>query len=140
MPGASVADYRLTGLSRGHLVPARDVAHDEEAMRDSFLLPNAVPQNSVMNRSSWRRVENQVRKLAEEADAVIVVTGAVFTEDPERIGAGSVAVPSDLYKVILVCQAGRYRLIAVMMPNAETGTAHSNRLSRRWPKSRSVPG
>lgn len=50
-----------------------------------------------------------------------MVTGAVFTEAPERIGSGSVAVPSELYKVILACQGGRYRLIAVMMPNAETG-------------------
>ncbi len=98
IPGALLAGYRSTGFSRGHLVPARDVAHDEEALRDSFLLSNAVPQNSVMNRSSRSRLENQVRKLAEEADSVIVVTGAIFTERPDRIGAGGVAVPSALYK------------------------------------------
>lgn len=43
-PGASNADYRNTSFSRGHLMPARDVALDEQALRDSFLLSNAVPQ------------------------------------------------------------------------------------------------
>lgn len=120
MPGATVADYRNSGLSRGHLVPARDMTHDEQALRDSFLLSDAVPQNSAMNRSSWRRLENQVRKLAVDAESVIVITGAIFAERPDRIGAGGVAVPAKLYKVILVCEAGSTRLIAVMMPNEET--------------------
>lgn len=97
MPGASVAGYRSTGFSRGHLVPARDVAHDEEALRDSFL----------------------VRKLAAEVYSVIVVTGAIFAEIPERIGLGGIAVPAQLYKVILVCKGSRTSLIAVMMPNAD---------------------
>ena len=108
MPGASVADYRQTGFSRGHLVPARDMAFDEQAIRDSFLLSNAIPQDAVMNRSSWRRLENWVRKLAVDADSVIVITGAIFAGNPDRIGAGRVAVPSDLYKVILVCQSGPF--------------------------------
>lgn len=50
---------------------------------------------------------------------MIVVTGAIFAEAPERIGAGGVAVPSTLHKVVLVSQAGRSRPLAAMMPNAE---------------------
>lgn len=65
------------------------MAFDEHAIRDSFLLSNAIPQDAVMNRSSWRRLENWVRKLAVDADSV--------------------------------CQSGRSRLMAVIMPNAETG-------------------
>ncbi len=41
MPGASDGDYRSSGFSRGHMVPAADVAGNEEAVRDSFLLSNA---------------------------------------------------------------------------------------------------
>lgn len=49
-----------------------------------------------------------------------MVTGAIFAETPERIGAGGVAVPTELYKAILVSGVRDYRLIAVVMPNAET--------------------
>lgn len=117
-PGATVEDYRNSGYSRGHLVPARDVGYDEQAFDESFLLSNAVPQNSEMNVSAWRRLENWVRKLAADADSVIVVTGAIFAEDAQRVGAG-VAVPSGLYKVILVNEGSQSLLIAVIMPNAE---------------------
>lgn len=118
MLGATVADYRNSGYSRGHLVPARDMSYDQQALAGSFLLSNAVPQNALMNRSLWRRLENWVRKLAVDADSVIVVTGAIFSEYAEKIGAG-VAVPSDLYKVILINEGSQSRLIAVIMPNAE---------------------
>lgn len=72
-----------------------------------------------MNRSIWRRLENRLRKLSKEADPVIVVTGAIFTEAPERIGASGVAVPSALYKVVLVRKSGKTHLTAAMIPNAE---------------------
>lgn len=120
MSGASAADYRDSGFSRGHLVPARDVAHDEQALSDSFLLSNAVPQDSAMNHSIWRRLENRVRKLAKEADSVIVVTGAIFPANAQTIGPGAVAVPSHLYKVVLVNERSRASLFAVIIPNAET--------------------
>lgn len=119
IPGAADADYRNSGFSRGHLVPARDMAHDEQALSDSFLLSNAVPQNVVMNRSIWRSLENRVRNLALGADSVTVVTGAIFPENPDRIGANGVAVPSHLYKVILVERGGRSRLLASVIPNSD---------------------
>lgn len=121
MPSASDSDYRNSGFSRGHLIPARDMARDEQALSDSFLLSNAVPQNSMMNSSVWRRVENRTRKLAESADSVIVVTGAIFEENAERIGVGRVGVPSELYKVILIVSGTQFRLIAFAVPNTETG-------------------
>lgn len=119
-PGASDADYRNSGWSRGHLVPARDMSFDEQAWLDSFLLSNAVPQNVRLNGSAWRRLENQVRKTAETADSVVVITGAIFTEDAERIGAGGVAVPAALYKVILVLEHSRAWITAAILPNTES--------------------
>lgn len=118
MPGASDADYRNSGFSRGHLVPARDVAGDEQSLRDSFLLSNAVAQDSSMNLSIWRRLENRTRRLSEAADSVIVVTGVVFDENARRIGAGRVGVPREMYKVILSVQGSQFRLIAFAVPNA----------------------
>lgn len=104
------------------MVPAADVAGGEQALSDSFLLPNAAPQNSTMNASAWRRLENRVRKLAQVADSVIVVTGAIFAASPERIGAGGVAVPTELYEVILVLDGGRPWVAAAIVPNTEAGS------------------
>lgn len=73
-----------------------------------------------MNSSLWRRLENEVRKLARTADSVIVVTGAIFAEDAERIVSGGVAVPAELYKVVLVLQHGRAWMTAAILPNAES--------------------
>jgi hypothetical protein len=38
LPPAHDSDYRHSGYSRGHLVPAADVASSEQAVSDSFLL------------------------------------------------------------------------------------------------------
>lgn len=84
-------------------------------------MSNVVPQNAGMDGSIWRRLENLVRRLAAEADSVIVVTGAIFPVNAERIGAGGVAVPAELYKVVLIRNGSQSRLFAVMMPNAEAG-------------------
>lgn len=43
---------------------------------------------------------------------MIVITGALFNANPHRIGKGGVAVPDALYKVILVSDGDRNRLIA----------------------------
>src|SRR5262245_3103543 len=88
---ASDSDYRGSGYSRGHLVPAADAAWSEEAMRATFLLSNAVPQFQRMNAGLWRQVEARVRRLAAESDAVYVFTGPLFERKLERVGAGKVA-------------------------------------------------
>lgn len=61
MPGATDADYRNSGFSGGHAVPARDMAFNDEARDDTFLRSAAVPQDPLMNSSIWRRMENRVR-------------------------------------------------------------------------------
>lgn len=117
--GATDADYRNSSYARGHMVPARDLSWSEDASRDSFLLSNAVPQNPAMNRSVWRRLENEVRRRAQSADSVIVFTGPVFCPDSPRIGHGRVAVPCELFKVAVELCAGRTRVLAVVVPNAD---------------------
>lgn len=51
---------------------------------------------------------------------MIVVTGAIFPANAQTIGPGAVAVPSHLYKVVLVNERGRARMFAAIIPNAET--------------------
>ncbi|MFN7924231.1 MAG: DNA/RNA non-specific endonuclease [Bryobacteraceae bacterium] len=116
-PGASDSDYRNSGWVRGHLVPAADVAWSEDALRESFLLSNAVPQNAALNSGKWRVLEGAVRKLASTADFVLVFTGPVFCPDDARIGANQVAVPCHLFKVVVAGRGRAFHTFAAILPN-----------------------
>jgi endonuclease G len=112
--GATNADYKHSGYSRGHMVPAEDSTNPE----DTFLLSNAVPQNQSMNAGIWRQLENKVRKLAADADSVYVITGTIFdSPHTESIGKGKVAVPTHLYKVILLARGDSTTFYAAIVPN-----------------------
>ncbi|MFN7921410.1 MAG: DNA/RNA non-specific endonuclease [Bryobacteraceae bacterium] len=117
-PGASDSDYRNSSYSRGHLVPAVDMAWNEDALRDSFLLSNAVPQNAALNSGKWRVLENAVRKLAARADFVLVFTRPVFCPEEARIGANQVAVPCQLFKVVVAGRGQARYAFAAILPNS----------------------
>ena len=42
-------DFRGSGWSRGHMVPAADCKHSQAAMDDTFYLTNIVPQDMANN-------------------------------------------------------------------------------------------
>ncbi|GAM23971.1 hypothetical protein SAMD00019534_071460 [Acytostelium subglobosum LB1] len=75
-------DYLGSGWSRGHMVPASDMArYPQTNMDQTFLLnSNIVPQNMQNNGNFWTFVKHEV------------------------IGDNNVAVPSHLFKVILLEQ------------------------------------
>jgi endonuclease G len=89
-------------------------------VRDSFLLSNVLPQNSSLNSGKWRLLEKAIRRLAVEADFVVVFTGPIFCTTVERIGANRVAVPCQLYKVVLAARGADLTAFAAILPN------HSN--------------
>ncbi|MGO3742441.1 DNA/RNA non-specific endonuclease [Kerstersia sp.] len=100
-------DYRGSGYSRGHMAPAGDM-HTADAMAQSFSLANMVPQNQIHNGGAWSRIEQDTRKYVQRARGdVYIFTGPVFDTDPAVIGAGRVAVPSHLYKLVYDASTGR---------------------------------
>jgi endonuclease G len=62
-------------------------------------------------------LEKAIRRLAADADFVVVFTGPIFCATVERIGANRVAVPCQLYKVILAAQGAELTGFAVILPN-----------------------
>lgn len=92
---AEKSDYLHSGFDQGHLTPAADAVTEAEE-HDTFLLSNMTPQEPTVNRISWKQLEEMVRKFAPE----YVVTGAIYSDNPKRIGKNKIPVPSWYYKII----------------------------------------
>lgn len=99
---AQLEDYRRSGYTRGHLVPAGDMKWDKEAMSETFLLSNMSPQDADFNDGIWNKLEGRVRQWARYYGTVYVVTGPVLEEGLPTIGNNEVSVPQCFYKVIYV--------------------------------------
>jgi endonuclease G len=101
---ATLADYKRSGWSKGHLAPAGDMP-TEEAMAQSFSLANMVPQAAKHNGGAWANsVEEATRKYAGRAMGdVYVITGPVYSpsiQASKAIGEGKVRVPKYLFKLV----------------------------------------
>ncbi|MBI4903032.1 MAG: DNA/RNA non-specific endonuclease, partial [Acidobacteria bacterium] len=120
---ATDADYRNSGFHRSHLVPARDLASSHEALRESYFLSNAVPQLPELNISAWRKIENDIRKLASHSDSLIILTGTLFDCDNiQHIGPNHVAVPCATFKIAIALSGGTKSAYAVILPNHPAAT------------------
>ncbi|XP_038044476.1 nuclease EXOG, mitochondrial-like [Patiria miniata] len=115
MFSSTLDDYSKSGYDRGHMSPAANHKHSQDAMCDSFFLTNVVPQNSQHNRRYWRDVEAYCRDLTKMYEEVRVITGTLLLPDTaqgatqgsrfvkyEVIGESNVTVPTHLYKIIIV--------------------------------------
>ncbi|EKZ98663.1 DNA/RNA non-specific endonuclease [Cupriavidus sp. HMR-1] len=97
---AELDDYRGSGWDRGHLAPAGDQP-TAQAMAQSFSLANMTPQAPKNNREAWSSIESATRKYAMRAKGdVYVISGPVFSDRPQTIGAGRVWVPSYYFKLV----------------------------------------
>lgn len=95
-------DYTRSGFTRGHLVPAADMAFSKPAMRATFNMSNISPQLAGFNGGIWRELEELVRDWTILHDTLYIVTGPVIREPKEWIGKTSeVAVPEYFYKAIM---------------------------------------
>ncbi|XP_007233943.3 nuclease EXOG, mitochondrial [Astyanax mexicanus] len=130
-------DYLGSGWSRGHMAPAGDNKFSEQSMEESFYLSNIVPQNYENNAGFWNRLEMYCRELTERFSDVWVISGPLTLprvgEDGKKavsyqlIGKDDVAVPTHLYKVVLVrkdMSAEPLAMAAFVVPNAPIGFDH----------------
>jgi len=104
MATATPQDYKSSGYDKGHLVPAADLGYSTWTMHNSFLMSNMSPQAGVLNRESWRLLEEWVRATALREKSLLVVTGPIFFRTNavyKTIGASKVTVPDAYYKVVL---------------------------------------
>lgn len=118
-PRATLADYRKSGWSRGHMCPAGDNKWDEQAMYESFALTNVCPQNSSLNSGLWNSVEMDCRKWAKKYGDIYIVCGPLFlNKEHETIGINKVVVPEAFFKVVL-CLNGKPKAFGIIIRNTE---------------------
>lgn len=107
-------DYENTPLyDRGHLANAQN-AGDDEAMADTMLMSNIVPQVYTMNRGSWKVLETQIAKAVRRGTELYVITGVLTNKSHEQVGHG-VVVPTHLFKVVI--DPSTQGTVAYLMPN-----------------------
>lgn len=114
---ATYEDYRGSGYTRGHLVPAADRAYASAAMDATFLMSNISPQKAGFNAGVWRELEENVRDWARKRGEVIIICGPVIEPRPDRFGQNSVAIPSHFFKVILDVNSNVIQGIGFVLPN-----------------------
>lgn len=116
-----LSDYRGSGFDRGHLSPAGDFHYSDEALRQSFLLSNVVPQDKVHNEHIWANLEAAVREMTDRRGDLYVVTGPVFSGNVEWLshgrknGSSGIPIPTALFKVIV--DPARGEMTAFVIPN-----------------------
>ncbi len=98
---SELADYKGSGLDRGHMAPSGDMG-DPADDHDSFSLANIVPQDAQLNRNGWADLEGYVRDLADTLGEAYVVTGPAFAGNSLRRLNGRVLVPSHVWKAVYV--------------------------------------
>jgi endonuclease G, mitochondrial len=102
-----------------------------EAREESFTLANIVPQNRDLNEHLWAGIESAVRGLAQRYGAVYVVNGPMFDRAaPPRLHA-RVAVPSAIYKAVLVPGVGAAACLAPKAPGHRYETLSVDELIQR---------
>ena len=98
--------------ARGHQLPNADRNSDETMQAQTFYATNSTPQiHRKFNDAIWKKLEGDVRTIAQATDTVYVVTGAAFHKGsetpsityihPKGDPSKSVPVPLYYWKVLL---------------------------------------
>jgi endonuclease G len=112
------SDYSNSGYTRGHLVPAGDMAFDTTAMRESFFMSNMTPQLKAFNNGVWKELEEDIRDWTYESDTLYIISGPVLSDPIKTIGKkNKVTVPSAFYKVILDYTGPEKKAIGFIIPH-----------------------
>ncbi len=114
---AHYKDYKGSGYTKGHMVPAGDMAFNRQAMEETFFMSNMSPQTRGFNGGIWRELEECVRDWAYKNEQVYVVSGPIYRKSKKEIGRAKVDVPDFYYKVILDIEGNTKKGIGFIIPH-----------------------
>ena len=121
------------GYDRGHLLSSGDRLFSMEANRETFYFSNMTPQVASFNRHKWATLESQVRKWAERADTLYVVTGGAINPGVEIIGKleerNHKTIPKYYFKALVKRTGDEFDGIAFWLENKRY---ESNRITHAY--------
>jgi endonuclease G len=118
-------DYTGTHYDRGHMCPAYAIFSrgGQEAMLETFITSNIVPQVHGLNAGSWEKLEVLIagRDKSEDGWAgefgdVWVTDGPVVTKTSEHLALGE-PVPESCFMIVLRRVGSEWKSLAFEMPN-----------------------
>lgn len=98
--GSKYADYTHSGFDRAHLMGDASADHDEKALRKTYSMVNIVPMAPLVNRKTWVKAEALERLVATKLKSAKVLNGVEYGDNPQRIGANKISIPSAFWKMI----------------------------------------
>jgi len=116
-------NFKNSGYTKGHLLPAADRKFNVQAYNETFLTSNVSPQIYDFNAGVWLRLEEKTRYWAQKYDELYVITGGILTNDLATIGYEAIAVPKYFYKILLDYSEPEIKAIAFIMPHEESNKA-----------------
>lgn len=97
--GTDLATFYLgSGYDRGHNMPAGDNQCSVVGMNECFYYSNMTPQHPILNRGTWKDLEDLTRVLAIKNDSIKIYCGS--SGEIKRIG--KIVVPMFCWKVIYI--------------------------------------
>lgn len=127
---SKLIDYQNSGFDRGHMAAAANQRFDQKCLEETFLLTNICPQNSVLNRGLWFKIEQYARGHVKAKSQVEIISGPLFLAQSiggkscvkyELIGKNQVAVPTHFFKIIYIKDKESSNLICYLVPNSPLG-------------------
>jgi DNA/RNA endonuclease G (NUC1) len=115
---ASAADYKASGMDKGHMATAEDNLFDAGYEADTFLYTNAIPQYPDFNRGTWKLLETWARDQATTRGHVLAVYSGVAKFGSVSIGDG-VNIPAEFFKVVVDLQTKE--AVAFKLKSDESG-------------------
>lgn len=114
-------DYKNSGYSRGHMMPAADCKFSSVASAQCAYMSNICPQTEKLNAGPWNVLENRCRCWAKAEDTIYIVCGPVYrSSNPKRIGnTHKLDAPDAFFKVVLSLRKGHEKAIGFVMDNTD---------------------
>ena len=127
---ADLVDYEGSGFDRGHLIASANQRETELQNSETFLLSNMSPQAPQFNRSIWKDLEAEVRRLDAKKRILetYVICGPVFYFDQpvqligdEDDNEVTIPIPNAYIKSVLAeNNRGTLNMWSFLLPNEET--------------------
>lgn len=100
LPLVKKNDFSGSGYDRGHLAPAADFSYSQKDMDKTFYMSNMTPQRPYLNRKAWKALEAKVRRWICGEGRVLVLTGPIYPEKPQKLRNG-MPVPTQFFKIVV---------------------------------------